>query len=240
MYPEPKLLPTGDRAVSVEFADRVSLGANTRVRTLAHLIAWETPSGIVETVPSFRSLLVHYDPLVVSWEALVATLGALLARLGHEAAPPGRVVEIPCAYGGELGFDLPAVAARLGLSADEVVRLHTEDEYLVYFIGFTPGLPYMVGTSGRLTIPRLDTPRTKTPAGSVGIGGQQCCIYPVESPGGFWILGRTPLALYDPARTEPILLRAGDRVRFRAIDAAEFDRLAVEAAGGRPVTSAPA
>jgi KipI family sensor histidine kinase inhibitor len=234
MYPEPKLLPAGDRAVSVEFADRVSLDANTRVRTLAHLIAQEAPPGIVETVPTFRSLLVHYDPLAVSWDTLVATLRALLARVGLEAAPPGRAVEIPCAYGGELGFDLPAVAARLALSPDEVVRLHTEDEYLVYFIGFTPGLPYMVGASGRLTIPRLDTPRTKTPAGSVGIGGQQCCIYPVESPGGFWILGRTPLALYDPARPEPILLRAGDRVRFRAIDPAEFDRLRAEASGGRP------
>jgi KipI family sensor histidine kinase inhibitor len=234
VYPEPKLLPAGDRAVSVEFADRVSLDANTRVRTLAHLIARETPPGFLETVPTFRSLLVHYDPLAVSWEALVATLRALLARVGREAAPPGRVVEIPCAYGGELGFDLAAVAARLGLSPDEVVRLHTEDEYLVYFIGFTPGLPYMVGTSQRHTIPRLDTPRMKTPAGSVGIGGQQCCIYPVASPGGFWILGRTPLALYDPARAEPILLRAGDRVRFRAIDRAEFDRLAAEAAGARP------
>src|SRR5262245_31213518 len=102
MYPEPKLLPAGDRAVSVEFADRVTLEANTRVRTLAHLIAEEAPAGIVETVPTFRSLLVHYDPLAVSWDTLVATLQALLARIGHEAAPPGRVVEIPCAYGGEL------------------------------------------------------------------------------------------------------------------------------------------
>ena len=130
-----------------------------------------------------------------------------------------------------------AVAERLGLSPGEVVRLHTSDEYLVYFIGFTPGLPYMVGNSERLTIPRLDTPRTKTPAGSVGLGGQQCCIYPVESPGGYWILGRTPLALYDPGRPEPILLRAGDRVRFRAIDRAEFDRIAAEEAGGRPLVA---
>jgi inhibitor of KinA len=225
MYPEPKLLPAGDQAVSVEFTDRVSREANTRVRALEHLIAQEAPRGIVETVPTFRSLLVYYDPLAVSWDTVVAALRALLARVGGEAAPPSRPMEIPCAYGGELGSDLAAVAERLGLSPGEVVRLHTSDEYLVYFIGFTPGLPYMVGNSERLTIPRL------------GLGGQQCCIYPVESPGGYWILGRTPLALYDPGRPEPILLRAGDRVRFRAIDRAEFDRIAAEEAGGRPLVA---
>src|SRR5438093_668374 len=136
MYPEPKLLPAGDQAVSVEFADRVSPEANTRVRALEHLIAREAPPGIVETVPTFRSLLVCYDPLAVSWDTLVSALRALLAQVGREAAPPGRPVEIPCAYGGELGPDLPAVAERLGLSPGEVVQLHTSDEYLVYFIGF--------------------------------------------------------------------------------------------------------
>jgi inhibitor of KinA len=237
MYPEPKLLPAGDQAVSVEFSDRVSREANIRVRALEHLIAQEALRGIVETVPTFRSLLVYYDPLAVSWDTLVAALRGLLTRVGGEAAPPSRPMEIPCAYGAELGFDLAAVAERLGLSPGEVVRLHTSDEYLVYFIGFTPGLPYMVGNSEQLTIPRLDTPRTKTPAGSVGLGGQQCCIYPVESPGGYWILGRTPLALYDPGRPEPILLRAGDRVRFRAIDRAEFDRIAAEEAGRGPLVA---
>ena len=124
----------------------------------------------------------------------------------------------------------PAVLA--GLLGIEV-RLHAGAEYLVYFIGFTPGLPYMTGAPERLTIPRLDTPRVKVPAGSVAIGGTQCCIYSVESPGGFWLLGRTPVRLYDPAATEPILLRPGDRVRFHQIDRREFDDVAARVAAGR-------
>lgn len=117
------------------------------------------------------------------------------------------------------------------------MRLHSTAEYLVYFIGFTPGLPYMTGMPDRLKIARLDTPRVKVPAGSVGIGGIQCCVYSVESPGGFWVLGRTPLRLYDPESPEPILLRPGDRVRFRAIDRSEYDRVAarVDARTYRPV-----
>jgi inhibitor of KinA len=146
--------------------------------------------------------------------------------------PPARTVEIPCCYGGELGFELEAAAARIGLPPDEVARLHAAGEYHVYFVGFTPGLPYMTGMSDRLAIPRLATPRTRTPPGSVSIGGGQCAIYPVESPGGFWVLGRTPLRLYDPGAENPILLRAGDRVRFRMIDRAEYDAIALGVEAG--------
>src|SRR5207302_10155997 len=136
-----------------------------------------------------------------------------------------------------LGIDLVAAAERLGLPPAELARLHAEAEYLVYFIGFTPGLPYMSGMPERIMLPRLPTPRTKVPPGSVGIGGIQCCIYSVESPGGFWILGRTPVSLYDPSASEPTLLRPGDRVRFRRIDRAEFDSIgaAVAARAYRPV-----
>ncbi len=142
--------------------------------------------------------------------------------------PPPRQIEIPCCYDDpELGFELAGAAERLSLTPAELVQRHTAAEYLVYFIGFVPGLPYM-DLPERLTIKRLDTPRTKTPPGSVSIGGTQCCIYPLESPGGFWVLGRTPLKLYDPGAAEPTLLRAGDRVRFRAIDRAEFDRIVAE------------
>ncbi len=232
MYSEPKFIPAGDLSVSVEFADGIGPEANTRVRALEYLLQQRAIPGIIETVPTFRALLVDYDPLVIGWKELLATLKSLIPEAGSEALPPSRLLELPCCYGGELGFDLVAAAEKLGLSPDEVVRLHSGDVFQVYFIGFTPGLPYMVGTSERLTIPRLEKPRTKTPAGSVGIGGRQCCIYPVESPGGFWVLGRTPLRLYDPARPYPILLRPGDRVRFRAIDRSEFDRIAAEVAAG--------
>jgi inhibitor of KinA len=139
-------------------------------------------------------------------------------------------VELPTCYDEELGLDLAAAAARLGASIADVVRLHSGVSYLVYFIGFTPGLPYMADMPERLHLPRLETPRTRVPAGSVGIGGIQCCIYSVESPGGYWILGRTPLRLYDPDAPEPILLRPGDRVTFRPIDRAEFDAIAAAVA----------
>jgi len=229
MHPEPKFLPAGDLAVSVELGDEISPEVNTRVRALEYLVQQRGIPGIVESVPTFRALLVDYDPLVIGWDELVAALGSLIHRAQPEALPPSRLVEIPCCYGGDLGFDLARAAEGLGLSPEEVVRLHSGSELQVYFIGFTPGLPYIGGMPERLTIPRLETPRTKTPAGSVGIGGRQCCIYPVESPGGFWVLGRTPLTLYDPARPDPILLRPGDRVRFRPIDRAEFDRISAQA-----------
>src|SRR5262249_55966334 len=134
-------------------------------------------------------------------------------------------------YGGEMGFALQGAAAKLGLREDDVVGLHASAEYYVDFVGFTPGLPYLSGMPERLFIPRLETPRVKTPPGSVSLGGMQCCIYSVESPGGFWVIGRTPVRLYDPTATDPILLRAGDRVRFRSIGRAEFDAIAAAVAG---------
>lgn len=232
LYAEPRFLPAGDLAVSVELADEISREANARVLTLERLLTDLALPGVVETLPTFRSLLVTYDPLVLAHEELLARIRALAPRLEAAAPPPGRRVELPCAYGGEHGPDLGEVARRLDLTPDEVVRLHSGAEYLVYFIGFTPGLPYMTGMSERLTIPRLDRPRTKTPPGSVGIGGSQCSIYSVESPGGFWLLGRTPLALYDPAAADPILLRPGDRVRFRPIGSDEFQAIAAAVATG--------
>jgi KipI family sensor histidine kinase inhibitor len=218
--------------------DAISVEVNTRVRALEFLIQQKALPGVVETVPSFRSLLVYYDPLVVGYDALCEALGALASQAEHAALPPARLVELPCCYEDpELGVDLGPAAERLGLPPAELARLHAGARYLVYFIGFTPGLPYMSGMPERIMLPRLETPRTKVPPGSVGIGGIQCCIYSVESPGGYWILGRTPLALYDPGSPEPILLRPGDQVRFRPIDRREYDAIAaaVQARTYRPV-----
>lgn len=227
-----RFLPAGDLAVSVELGDEISREVNARVLALEYLIQQKGVPGVLETVPTFRSLLVYYDPFVVGYEELVAALTALISEARTDVLPAARTVEIPCCYGGELGFELDAAATRLALTPEEMVRLHVEADYHVYFVGFTPGLPYMGGMPERLTIPRLQTPRTKTPAGSVGIGGTQCCIYPVESPGGFWVLGRTPIRLYDPGSPDPILLRAGDHVRFRPIDRAEYDAIAAAVAAG--------
>ena len=232
IYPKPRFLPCGELAVSVELADEISREANARVLALEYLILERRVSGITETLPTYRSLLVYYEPAQIGFDALTAALGALAAEARSEVLPPARHVELPCCYGGELGFELEAAATKLGLAPDEVARLHAGADYHVYFVGFTPGLPYMTGMPERLNIPRLVNPRTKTPAGSVSIGGIQCCIYSVESPGGFWVLGRTPARLYDPAAEEPSLLRAGDTVRFRPIERAEFDTIAAEVAGG--------
>jgi inhibitor of KinA len=234
VHPEPRFLACGDLAVSVEFADEVSREVNARVLALEYLIQQKSLAGVTETVPTYRSLLVYYEPSVVGFDALVAALRSLLTQAQPDVLPPARTVEIPCCYEGEFGFELDAAAARLGLDPAEVARLHAGADYYVYFVGFTPGLPYMTGMPDRLTIPRLEQPRTKTPPGSVGIGGVQCCIYSVDSPGGFWILGRTPLRLYDPDAADPILLRAGDHVRFRPIDRAEFAAIAAAGSALRP------
>ena len=226
-----RFAPAGDRALAIELGDEISQQVNTRVRALDYLIEHKRVPGLIETVPGYRSLLVYYDPLVTTYEAVSEALHALAPHIEAAVLPPPRRVEIPCCYDDpELGFDLVGAAQRLGLTPDDVVRHHAAAEYLVYFIGFTPGLPYM-DLPERLTIARLDTPRTKTPPGSVAIGGTQCCIYPLDSPGGFWVLGRTPLALFDPTAAEPTLLRAGDRVRFRRVDRAEFERIAAAVAG---------
>jgi inhibitor of KinA len=233
IWSEPRFLPCGDRALSVELGDEITRDINARILALEYLLQQKRVPGVGETVPSYRALLVYYDPLVVGYEDLTATLRGLLAEARPEVLPPVRTVELPCCYGGELGFELEPAAAKLGLAPDEMARLHAEADYYVYFVGFTPGLPYMTGMPERLTIPRLTNPRLKTPPGSVSIGGVQCCIYSVESPGGFWVLGRTPVRLYDPTAPDPILLRAGDHVRFRPIDRAEYDAIAADVDAGR-------
>jgi inhibitor of KinA len=232
IYAEPRFLPCGDLALSVELGDDINREVSAKVLALEYLIKERSLAGVTETVPSYRSLLVYYDPLVVGWDELTESLRALWTEARPEVLPPARTVEVPCCYGGEFGFELEAAAAKIGLEPDEMARLHAAADYYVYFVGFTPGLPYMTGMPERLHIPRLVQPRTKTPPGSVSIGGIQCCIYSVESPGGFWVLGRTPLSLYDPSAADPILLRAGDHVRFTMITRAEYDAIASAVAAG--------
>jgi inhibitor of KinA len=224
-------------ALCVELGDEISVEVNTQVRSLEFLIQSKGVTGVVETVPSFRSLLVYYDPARVGYEPLCASLADLAEQAGRAVLPPARRVELPCCYDPELGPDLVAAAERLGMTTDELVAVHSDAEYLVYFVGFTPGLPYMAGVPERIQLPRLTTPRVKVPAGSVGLGGAQFCIYSVESPGGYWLLGRTPARLYDPEAADPTLLRAGDRVRMRPVARAEYDAIAarVAARAWRPV-----
>lgn len=227
-----RILPAGDRALVVEFGDAIDPRLAALVRRLAARLAAGRPAGLIETVPTYRSLMVHYDPLAADPAALRAAVVLAAEQVAAEPAPAGgdpqaaraaggaaaspgsRVVEIPVRYGGEEGPDLPYVAERAGLGPLEVVRLHAAPTYLVYMLGFLPGFPYLGGLDPRLRTPRLATPRIRIPAGSVGIGGEQTGVYPVESPGGWAIIGRTHLTLFDPSRAEPCLLAPGDRVRF--------------------------
>jgi inhibitor of KinA len=161
---------------------------------------------------------------VYPYQIVTGRLERIIKEIAAAAAPPARTVDIPVCYGGEFGPDLAEVAARNGLSAEEVIRIHASAEYLVYMIGFAPGFPYLGGMSGRIAAPRRSTPRLAIPAGSVGIAGEQTGVYPLETPGGWQLIGRTPIALFLPVRSPPSLLRAGDKVRFRPISRMEYEQ----------------
>ena len=221
MYEKPLFLPAGDQALVVELGDGISPEINRRVRDLMLAIERSGPPGVVETVPTYRSLLVYYDPLATSAPELQASLEHLEHGLDEQSFDTPRVVHIPTLYGDEYGPDLEFVAGHSGLTAEEVVRVHSESEYLVYMMGFSPGFPYLGGVPERLVTPRLETPRTHIPAGSVGIAESQTGIYPVASPGGWRLIGRTPLKMFDPAAEPPSLVGAGDYIRFVPIGTEE-------------------
>lgn len=229
---QPRIVPAGDRALLVELGEGIDPVVNERVLRLHASVLQAPPPGVEEAVPGYRSLLVLYDPLAVQTEALIADLLQRLDRLHRVPLPPPALVQIPVCYGGEYGPDLAEVAARTGLTPDEVVRLHTAPAYRVYCLGFLPGFAYLGGLDPRLHLPRRSPPRVRVPAGSVGIGGAQTGVYPVASPGGWHLIGRTPAPLYLPGREPPSLLRPGDVVRFHAVDASTYARLSDMAAAG--------
>ncbi len=240
MYQHPRFLPAGDKALSVELGNSISYEINRKVRDLFLATENQGIQGIVDLVPTYRSLLVYYDPLRLSLPDLEARLTALEQNLDRAAVKPPKVVEIPTLYGGEHGPDLTYVAEHNGLSTEEVIQVHSGTEYLVYAMGFTAGFPYLGGMSERIAAPRLQTPRTVIPGGSVGIAERQTGIYPVESPGGWQLIGRTPVHLFDPGRDPPVLMEAGDYVRFVPIteDAYNTIRREVQAGSYRPRTYA--
>ncbi len=220
-----KVIPCGDSAMSIRFREEISPRVHGVVMAYAAAIEEAAIPGIVELVPSYCALMVHYDPLQACFGALAEQISSL-APQGQEKSPAtGRRVELPVCYGGAYGPDLPAVAKHAGLSENEVIALHCAVEYPVYMLGFTPGFPYLGGMDARIAAPRLPTPRVRVERGSVGIAGEQTGVYPMPSPGGWQIIGRTPEKLYDPVRKEPFLLKAGDRLKFLPIDENEFRRL---------------
>lgn len=225
--------PAGDCAISVCFGDEISEAVNARVTGLENALKATPIPGIYETVPTYRSLLVYYDPRVRSYGSMVGKLRGAIRGIGTDAAAAGRIFEIPVLYGGAYGEDLADVAAHTGLSEEDVIARHSGRDYLIYMLGFLPGFAYLGGMDPALATPRLATPRQAIPAGSVGIGGEQTGIYPLKSPGGWRLIGTTPVKPYDPSRQEPILYSAGDRIRFRPIGKDEFDDIARRVEAGQ-------
>lgn len=219
-------VPCGDRMVLVEFANEISPEVHREVYRLFRLGTDARIAGIVEWVPSYRSLGVIYDPLQVSSSQVIEQLKQLRASEAQLPQGAERHLEVPVAYGGEFGPDLSFVAEFHGFTAEQVVSLHSGAEYRVYLIGFMPGFPYLGGLPPELATPRLESPRDSVPAGSVAIGGQQTGIYPSKSPGGWRLIGRTPLRLFDFRNPQPSLLQVGDRVTFRPISGQEFEEAA--------------
>ncbi len=228
LYPEVRFRLAGDRGLLAEYGDTISPEVNRKVRQVAAALEAQPLRGVIEVIPTYRSLFLLYDPMATSPEELQAALLELEERLTEVEIPPPREVEIPVCYGGEFGPDLAFVAESHGLSPEEVIRLHCQPLYQVYMVGFTPGFPFLGGLPKELHTPRRPTPRERVPAGSVGIAGEQTGIYPIESPGGWQLIGRTPLRVFDPNRPDPFLLKAGDLVRFRPIEPEEFRRIAEE------------
>ncbi len=223
----------GDRAIVVEYGNEISETVNKKVRALSYLLDREPLEAVIEVVPTYRSLMVHYDPLISDENSMIQMLQEKERRLGNLELPPPIVTEIPTLYGSEYGPDLEKVAKHCGLSKEEVIAIHSSTEYLIYMIGFTPGFPYLGGMDPRIATPRLENPRTKISKGSVGIADTQTGIYSVDSPGGWKLIGWTPVPLFDPEASHPFLLNAGDYVKFRAIEELEYHRIKEKMAEGK-------
>lgn len=231
-----KILTAGDSSVLVEFGSHISPEINRRISATVQLLRAQHIEGIQDMIPSFCALLINYDPRVLSFEQISGRLEKLLKVETKSETLTKRIFEIPVCYGGEFGPDIDTVAEHAGLSVDEVIALHSSKDYLIYMLGFLPGFCYLGGLDERLKTPRLANPRLKIVAGSVGIGGAQTGIYPIDSPGGWQLMGMTPIKPYDPAREPAILYEAGDYIRFVPIDRDEFFRIrALVESGGYAV-----
>ena len=222
---EIKILTAGDSSLLIEFGNEISPEINQKIKTTVQLMKEQHIEGVVDIIPAFCSLLINYDPRVIGYEELRNRMKALVKIEVKAEAGVKRVFEIPVCYGGEYGPDIENIAEHAGLSVDEVIKIHSSRDYLIYMLGFLPGFTYLGGLDERIHTPRLANPRLKINAGSVGIGGSQTGIYPLDSPGGWQLMGMTPVKTYDPEREVPILVEAGDYIRFVPVDEEEFLRI---------------
>ena len=209
-----RVVAAGDSAIIVEFEERIDPEVNARAVALARLIASSRVGGLRDVVPTYRSVAVYFDPLRTDYRRLLNLVGRGAKSAGAPDDRERAPIHVPVKYGGEEGPDLSHLAARAGLTEDEVVDIHRATTYRVYMLGFLPGFAYLGTVDSRIAAPRLAVPRVRVPAGSVGIAERQTGIYPVDSPGGWLLIGRSFVKPYDPSRREPFLLQAGDLVRF--------------------------
>ncbi|MCH4185023.1 MAG: 5-oxoprolinase subunit PxpB [Eggerthellaceae bacterium] len=220
----------GDSALNLSFAESISPETSTAIRMAADNLSDDPIHGVTELVPTFCSLMVCYNPLIISYDELVKALSTKLHDIGSIDLSVRHIVHIPVCYGGEYGPDLQTVADHAHMSAQEAIAIHSQHDYLIDMLGFLPGFAYLGGLDERLATPRLATPRTRIETGSVGIGGTQTGIYPLPSPGGWQIIGRTPLRPYDPNRKNPILYQAGEYIRFEPISPDEYSAIETQIA----------
>jgi inhibitor of KinA len=215
--------PLGDTGIQLVFGTAISEETNQRIRVFVEYLSNHPINGVIEWVPAYTTLSIYYRPDVVSYKEIQEQLEAMYENVQGEAKSSASLIfEIPTYYGGE---DLPFVAEYKGLTEEEVIAIHSSQDYLIYMIGFVPGFPYLGGMSKQIATPRRENPRAKIPIGSVGIAGDQTGIYPLETPGGWQIIGQTPVKLYDPTRKNPILLSAGHYVRFVPISEKEYAKI---------------
>jgi len=231
MYEKPRILLCGDKAIVIEYGNEISEECNKQIISLHRFLVKEKINGIVSLIPTYRSLLIKFEPTQISFQQLEDILSRFNPK-EIEKDFNSSIIEIPVAYGEEFGPDLQYVAEFHSLTNEEVIQIHTEPLYRIYMLGFIIGFAYLGNMSDKIATPRLDKPRTIIPAGSVGIAGAQTGIYPLDSPGGWRLIGKTPVRLYDPQGEKPILLQAGDYVRFKPISRKEFFEIEEEVRKG--------
>lgn len=220
---EIKYFPAGDSGLVLSFGDEISVHTNRRIRALAQKLTRETIVGIIECIPTYTTILVLYNPLAIGYDDLVSEIGSCYEDIEDDHISVSNIYHIPTVYGGRYGEDIDYVAEYNDISIEDVIKLHTERDYLIYMIGFTPGFPYLGGMSDKLITPRAKVPRERIAEGSVGIAGKQTGVYPIASPGGWQLIGRTPVRLFDAYREEPVLFKAGDYIRFERITEREYE-----------------
>ena len=229
---ETRVLASGDTVLILEFGERIDPHLSRRVNALDQALRRAPPAGVIETVPTFRSLAIHYDPDRISFEALTGKLHEL-AEETSEAAAQTRLWRIPACYDAEFGPDLREIGERAALTPEQVIECHASRRYLVYMMGFLPGFPYMGNVAEPIALPRRERPRTRVPKGSVAVATEMTAVYTLESPGGWHILGRTPVRFFDIERAHPALLAPGDEVKFEPISREDYEAIRKQLSEGR-------